>query len=57
MRSLKTQASQRFGVYTFEECKLKRKEILEAIFTEAKTIFQRLWNYTFTVRYDRWFDF
>ncbi len=37
---IKTQASQRFGVYTFEECKLKKKEILEAIFTEAKLFFK-----------------
>ena len=38
---IKTQASQRFGVYTFEECKLKKKEILEAIFTEAKLFFNK----------------
>lgn len=37
---IKTQASQRFGVYTFEECKLKKKEILESIFTDAKVFFK-----------------
>lgn len=37
---IKTQASQRFGIYTFEECKLKKKEILESIFVEAKKFFK-----------------
>lgn len=37
---IKTQASQRFGMYTFEECKLKKKEILESIFADAKVFFK-----------------
>lgn len=37
---IRTQASQRFGVESLENCKLKKKDILESIFVDAKKFFK-----------------